>query len=308
MVASVAFFGVGNMGGPMALRLVNAGFKVWVFDLNEQLLQPLIAAGAIAGQPQASDWGDVDFVISMLPNGRAVESLYLEGQDSGTTENKGIFSQLRNHPLVIDCSTVGPETCRRLHHAAERQQLTCIDAPVSGGVAGALAGTLSFLCGGTEQDIERAKPVLMAMGKHVLHAGGTGAGAVAKICNNMLLAVQMIGTAEALALGVAHGLNPGTLSDILLKSSGRNWTLEVYNPWPDVMENAPASRGYCGGFAVNLMRKDLGLALAAAEHSHSSIPMGALARQIYALHSSSGHGLEDFSGVLQMFRPELTDQ
>jgi 3-hydroxyisobutyrate dehydrogenase len=169
-------------------------------------------------------------------------------------------------------------------------------------VAGAAAGTLSFLCGGIADDVERARPFLAVMGKNIMHAGPAGAGAVAKICNNMLLAVHMIGTCEALQMGVDNGLDPKVLSDILLKSSGRNWSLELYNPWPGVMDTVPASREYAGGFQVDLMNKDLGLAMEAALHSKSSTPMGALAKQLYGMHATHGNGKLDFSSIIKLLQ------
>jgi len=179
-----------------------------------------------------------------------------------------------------------------------------IDAPVSGGTGGAAAGTLTFIVGGAEASLERARPVLEKMGKNIFHAGPAGAGQVAKICNNMLLGILMAGTSEALALGVANGLDPKVLSDIIAKSSGRNWATELYNPWPGVMEHAPASKGYAGGFGVDLMLKDLGLAAEAALSARASIPLGELARNLYSLHSGGGSGKLDFSSIVNLVKRE----
>ena len=172
---------------------------------------------------------------------------------------------------------------------------------MSGGVGGAVAGTLTFIVGGSDDAFEQAKPILSNMGKNVFHAGGNGAGQAAKICNNMLLAIQMIGTAEALQLGVDNGLDPAVLSDIMLQSSGRNWSLELYNPYPGVMDGVPASNDYKGGFQVNLMNKDLGLAMEAALHSQSATPMGTLAKSLYAVHGRQGNGGKDFSSIQTLF-------
>lgn len=292
-MSKIAFFGVGNMGGPMAINLLKAGHELTVFDLVPELVARVVEQGAIAAASAQDAVRNADLVISMLPSGQAVESLYID--------QTALLDHLPAGTLVIDCSTVGPDTCKRVQAAASAKDIAMLDAPVSGGVAGATAGTLSFLCGGEAEAFERAKPFLSLMGKNVFHAGGSGAGAIAKICNNMLLAVHMIGTAEALALGEANGLDPKVLSDIMLKSSGRNWSLELYNPWPGVMENVPASRAYSGGFQTDLMSKDLGLAMEAAVQSRSSIPMGALAKQLYSLHAQQGHGKEDFSGILKLF-------
>jgi 3-hydroxyisobutyrate dehydrogenase len=204
--------------------------------------------------------------------------------------------------LVIDCSTIAAQTAITVSKAANALGLTMLDAPVSGGTGGAIAGTLTFIVGGEDDALERARPLLSAMGKNIFHAGGHGAGQTAKICNNMLLGIQMIGTAEALALGVANGLDPHVLSDIMVKSSGRNWSLELYNPYPDVMENVPASRGYTGGFGVDLMLKDLGLATETALNSQASIPLGEMARNLYAMHSKAGAGGLDFSSILQILQ------
>jgi len=174
-----------------------------------------------------------------------------------------------------------------------------IDAPVSGGTAGAAAGTLTFIVGGPAAALERARPLLEKMGRNIFHAGASGAGQIAKICNNMLLGIQMIGTAEAINLGVASGVDATVLSDIMAKSSGRNWALELYNPWPGVMDNAPASRGYSGGFGTDLMLKDLGLAQEAASAAAASTPLGALARELYQRHSQAGSGALDFSSIVQ---------
>ncbi|MEE4251101.1 MAG: 3-hydroxyisobutyrate dehydrogenase, partial [Alcanivoracaceae bacterium] len=240
---------------------------------------------------------DADVVISMLPSGKAVSSLYLG--------ELGILSQVSSSALIIDCSTIDAATAKYVAQQAQQAGISMIDAPVSGGVAGAAAGTLTFICGGSEEQVARAEPVLLQMGKKVFRAGDNGAGQTAKLCNNMLLAIHMIGTCEALQLGADHGLDPKVLSEIMLASSGRNWSLELYNPWPGVMENAPASRDYAGGFAVNLMNKDLGLAVEAAMDSGTNTPLGALAKSLYALHASEGRGQLDFSSIQQMFARDI---
>lgn len=294
-MTTVAFFGCGNMGAPMARNLIKAGYTVRVFDLNKALAEALVADGAQLAGSAADAVQGADTVITMLPHDAAVEGVYLN------TET-GLLAQLAAGKLVIDCSTVSPECAKKVSAEAHARGIAMIDAPVSGGVAGAAAATLSFLCGGEAADVERAKPFLAAMGKNTLYAGGAGAGAVAKICNNMLLAIHMIGTCEALQMGVDNGLDPAVLSDILLKSSGRNWSLELYNPWPGVMENSAASRDYSGGFQTDLMNKDLGLAMEAAQQSKSVTPMGALAKQLYALHAAQGNGKLDFSSIVKMLK------
>ncbi|MGL5565780.1 MAG: 3-hydroxyisobutyrate dehydrogenase, partial [Plesiomonas sp.] len=265
----IGFIGLGNMGGPMAANLARAGHRVQVFDLVAQNIECAIAAGCIATGDAREAVTGCEVVISMLPAGEHVRDLWLsEGQD--------LLAALPVGALVIDCSTIDVESVRQVGEAARARGLRFIDAPVSGGVAGAAAGTLTFIVGGDAADFEAAKPLLACMGQNLFHAGTLGAGQIAKMCNNMLLAIHMAGTAEALALGVKEGLDPAVLSTIMGKSSGNNWSLERYNPWPGVMENVPAARNYQGGFMTRLMVKDLGLAMALAEHGHSAVPMGAL--------------------------------
>lgn len=289
----IAFIGLGNMGGPMAANLVKAGFDVEVFDLLSENIQRLTALGARSATTAAEAVEDADVVVSMLPAGRHVRSLYVD--------DKAMQSALKPQTLVIDSSTIDAQTARFVAQELAAKNIDFIDAPVSGGVAGAQAGTLTFIVGGETAQFEKAQPLLSAMGKNIFHAGGHGAGQVAKICNNMLLAVLMAGTSEALRMGINNGLDAKVLSEIMQQSSGANWTLEKYNPCPGVMENVPSSNGYQGGFLVDLMKKDLGLALDTAVQSNSSTPMGALAQSLYSLHSLKGHGGQDFSSIFTLF-------
>ena len=292
-MTTIAFIGLGHMGLPMARNLLKAGFALRVFDLQQSAVDSLAAEGATPAASAAEAVIGAEVVVSMLPASRHVEGLYLG-------EN-GLLQQIAPGSLVLECSTIAPESARKVHAAASARSIALLDAPVSGGTAGAAAGTLTFMVGGDAATLERARPVLSAMGKNLFHAGPDGAGQVAKVCNNQLLAVQMIGTAEALALGVANGLDAATLAEIMRQSSGGNWVLEKYNPWPGVMENAPASKGYSGGFMSQLMAKDLGLAQEAAQLTTSSTPMGALALQLYRLLLKQGHGELDFSAVQKLF-------
>ena len=244
-MSNIAFIGLGNMGGPMALNLLKAGHGLQVYDLSATALAGAKAAGATVAASPAQAVAGVEIVISMLPASRHVESLYLGEQV--------LLQNIKPGTLVIDCSTIAPASSLKVAEAAQARDVIFIDAPVSGGTAGAAAGTLSFIVGGDASAFERARPVLEKMGRNIFHAGAVGAGQVAKIANNMLLAIHMAGTAEALALGVANGLDPKVLSEIMLKSSGRNWSLELYNPWPGVQDGVPASRGYSGGFGSALM-------------------------------------------------------
>lgn len=294
---NIAFIGLGHMGGPMAQNLVRAGHRLQVFDLCAPAVQRLVDAGASAAPSARAVAEGAQVVITMLPASAHVRSLYL-GSD-------GLLATVAPDTLLIDCSTISAAVAKEVAQAAAQRGLAMLDAPVSGGTAGAAAGTLTFIVGGEAPALERARPVLAAMGKNIFHAGNAGAGQTAKICNNMLLGVLMAGTAEALNLGAAHGLDPKVLSDIMSKSSGRNWALELYNPWPGVMETAPASRGYSGGFGSALMLKDLGLAQEAALAIGAATPLGALARQLYQLHSaseSSEHGTLDFSSIVRLLR------
>ena len=296
MAKKIAFFGLGNMGGPMAANLVKAGFEVCAFDLQPASVQKAVDDGCSAATSEKEAVAGADFIISMLPNGAIAESLYIDGA--------GLLDLVDPSALLIDCSTVAASSSRRIGEEAKKRNIRAIDAPVSGGVGGAQAGTLAFMCGGEEADVESAREVLVHIGANIFHAGASGAGQIAKICNNMLLAVHMIGTAESLQLGVDNGLDPAVLSEIMLKSSGCNWSLEKYNPYPGVMDGVPASRDYEGGFMVKLMQKDLGLAMEAALASHSSTPMGALANSLYGLHENVGGEQQadlDFSSIQQMF-------
>tara|TARA_R110002110_G_scaffold415697_2_gene653856 strand:+ start:23742 stop:24632 length:891 start_codon:yes stop_codon:yes gene_type:complete len=290
-MAQVAFIGLGNMGGPMASNLVKAGHTVQVFDLSEAACQQLAEAGATVASSASDAVAGAEYVISMLPAGKHVAGIYL-GDD-------GLLAQLDSSTTVLDCSTIDAPTSRKVGEAAAALGIGFMDAPVSGGVAAAAAGTLAFMCGGEAATFEKAKVILADMGKNIFHAGPAGAGQVAKGCNNMLLAIHMIGTCEALEMGVRNGLDPKVLSEIMLASSGRNWSLEVYNPYPGVMEKAPASNDYKPGFMVDLMAKDLGLAMAIAEHSGVDNRMGQLAKQLYSQLQEQGMGQQDFSSIMQ---------
>jgi len=292
-MATVAFIGLGNMGGPMAINLHKAGHQVQAFDLSAAALQHVAAEGCqVAASAQAAVQG-AEFVISMLPAGKHVAALYLGEQ--------GVAAAIAPGALVLDCSTIDAATARMVGTGLAAKGIAFIDAPVSGGVGGAKAGTLTFIVGGSAEHFAKAQTVLTAMGKNLFHAGDIGAGQVAKICNNMLLSILMAGTSEALQLGIDNGLDPKVLSDIMLKSSGRNWTLELYNPCPDVQPNVPSSNDYQGGFMVDLMAKDLGLAAECAQLSQSATPLGSLARNLYVTHQRQGNGKLDFSSIFRLF-------
>jgi len=295
----IAFIGLGNMGGPMALNLHRAGHEVAAFDLSEEACKRLAAEGLCIAESAENAARGAVVVISMLPASQHVEALYLGNG------RPGLLNQLPAGTLVIDCSTIAAGSARKVAQAATARQVGCIDAPVSGGTGGAVAGTLTFMVGGSAEDLERGRPVLEKMGQNIFHAGDAGAGQAAKICNNMLLGILMIGTSEALALGAANGLDPKVLSEIMRRSSGGNWALEKYNPMPGVMDAAPASKGYAGGFGTDLMLKDLGLAQENAAAVRATTPLGGLARSLYAAHSLSGNGALDFSSVIRLIQPGL---
>ena len=289
----IGFIGLGNMGGPMASNLVKSGIEVTGFDLMDEALKIAEQNGIKIASDAASTALNTDILISMLPASQHVESLYLE-------EN-GLLEILDKQTLIIDCSTIAPNSARTVANKAKELGLQMIDAPVSGGVVGAHNASLTFIVGGDSDNVAKAKPILEKMGKNIFHAGNNGAGQVAKVCNNMLLAIHMCGTAEAIALGVKNDLDPTVLSEIMRKSSGGNWSLEVYNPFPGVMEGVPASRNYEGGFLNKLMFKDLGLAKEASESSNSQTPMGDLARELYQELMERGLEDLDFSSIQKKY-------
>jgi 3-hydroxyisobutyrate dehydrogenase len=291
----IAFIGLGNMGGPMAMNLHKAGHTLSAFDLSAEACKKFGAEGLPIAKSAAETVADAEVVVSMLPASAHVEGLFLGGAGK-----PGLLESIKAGTLVIDSSTIAAATSRKVAEAAAAKGIAMIDAPVSGGTGGAIAGTLTFMVGGEAKDLERARPVLEKMGANIFHAGAAGAGQTAKICNNMLLGILMIGTSEALALGVANGLDAKVLSEIMRRSSGGNWALEKYNPMPGVMEASPASKNYAGGFGTDLMLKDLGLAQENATAVRAATPLGGLARSLYAAHSLAGHGALDFSSVLKL--------
>jgi len=270
---------------------------VRAFDLVQAALDDFAKVGGVAVSSASAAVIGAEVVISMLPVEQHVASLYLGDEEA----QGGLLKLITKAALVIDSSTIDAQTSRRVGVAAHELGIAFVDAPVSGGTAGAKAGTLSFIVGGKTSAFEQAQPILTAMGANIFHAGATGAGQVAKMCNNMLLSVLMAGTAEALRMGVENGLDADVLSDIMVKSSGRNWALEIYNPVPGVMAGTPASNDYQGGFIVDLMNKDLALAVAAAQASDSSVPMGQQASKLFKAHGEAGFDGLDFSSIYQHY-------
>jgi 3-hydroxyisobutyrate dehydrogenase len=288
----IGFIGLGNMGLPMAINLLKAGYEVIGFDLVQAQIDAFAQAGGKVATSANAAADGVDIVISMLPASRHVEGLYLG--------DKGLLANANPRAILIDCSTISPKVAQAVASEAKAKGFVMVDAPVSGGTAGAQAGTLTFMVGGESSAVECIRPILEKMGKNIFHAGGNGAGQTVKVCNNMLLGIQMLGTSEALRLGIANGMDPKVLSDIMAKSSGRNWALELYNPCPGVMENVPSSKGYAGGFGVDLMLKDMGLAIENAQDLGASVPLGDLSRKLYEAHSKAGNGQLDFSSVFNL--------
>ncbi|WP_395069841.1 3-hydroxyisobutyrate dehydrogenase [Paraburkholderia silvatlantica] len=290
----IGFVGLGHMGAPMALNLLKAGHTVAVFDLSASAMQTLAEAGAQkAASAQAAASG-AECVITMLPAAAHVRSV-LTAQD-------GVLAGIAKGVTIIDSSTIDPASVKEFAKLAEAQGNAFVDAPVSGGTGGAAAGTLTFMVGGSAAHYESVKPVLSGMGKNIVHCGETGTGQVAKICNNLVLGITMAGVAEAMALGEALGIDPKVLGGIMNTSTGRCWSSDTYNPYPGVIETAPASRGYTGGFGTDLMLKDLGLATDAAKGAQQPAYMGALAQQLYQAMSSHGDGKLDFSAIIKLYR------
>lgn len=297
-MSTIAFIGLGNMGSPMAQNLLASGFNVQVFDSDIAAARKLETFGAVVAGSLQQVVGGASIVITMLPTATQVRSVYL-GDLHGAI---GVLHLVAPNTLLIDCSTIDPDSARLVANEAANRQLLFVDSPVSGGVTGAQAATLTFIVGGSDEAFSKANAILRYMGKNVFHAGKAGDGQMAKICNNLMLGILMSGTCEALNLGIDHGLDPKVLSNIMMQSSGRNWALELYNPCPGVMESSPASHQYQPGFMSKLMLKDLGLGLDAALQTHSSVPMGSLARNLYAFHNANGNEELDFSSLIEFYQ------
>ncbi|RBP05143.1 3-hydroxyisobutyrate dehydrogenase [Roseiarcus fermentans] len=290
-MANIAFLGLGNMGGPMAANLVKAGHWVAGYDLVESQKRAAAETGvSVMGSAREAVSG-ADIVVTMLPAGRHVLAAW---DDFLPAAKKGA--------LIVDSSTIDVDSSKRAHEAGQAAGMLTLDAPVSGGVGGATAGTLTFMCGGSADAFARAKPALEAMGKRIVHCGGAGAGQAAKICNNMILGATMIATCEGFALAEKLGLSAQALFDVASTSSGQSWSLTSYCPVPGPVPTSPANRDWKPGFAASLMLKDLKLAQEAAASAGVAIPLGAQAAQLYALFVSGGHGGDDFSGVINFLR------
>jgi len=297
-MATIGFIGLGNMGAPMAANLVKAGHRVTGFDLVSKAVESLAAKGGTAAASAAAAAAANEIVITMLPAGPQVRSVYLS--------EDGLLAHARKDALLIDCSTIDVETARAVAAAAAEAGFDMLDAPVSGGVGGAEAATLTFMVGGEEAVFSRARPILEAMGRTIVHAGPAGNGQAAKICNNMMLGVSMIAVCEAFSLAERLGLEAQTLFDISAKSSGQCWALTSYCPVPGPVPASPANRDYAPGFTAAMMLKDLRLAQQAAGASAAPTPLGATAANLYQLFVDEGAGGRDFSAIYRFIRkPEV---
>ncbi len=293
-MSKIGFIGVGHMGGPMARNLLRAGHKVAVSDPSAANVAQLTALGATQAADAGTLAADSEIVVSMLPSGKELRAVYLG--------HNGVVARAKANTVLIDCSTTDVESARAVAKEAAARGLRFIDAPVSGGVAGAEAATLTFMAGGDEGALSAVRPILMAMGKNVVHTGGSGSGQAAKICNNLILGITMIGVSEAFVLGEQLGLAPEKLFAVASTSSGQCWSLTSYCPAPGPVPAAPSNRGYAPGFAAKMMLKDLRLAVDAAEHVKQEVALGELAKRLYERFVQEGHGELDFSAIIQDIR------
>ena len=299
-MARIAFIGVGNMGLPMVRNLLAAGHEVRAYDVSPDALAQAVEAGAGEAVSLADAVTAAEAVVTMVPEGRHMRAAYL-----GDGGNDGIMGHAPPEALLADCSTIDIATAREIAARASEAGYEMIDAPVSGGVAGATAGTLTFMVGGSAAGFERAEPILSAMGRNVLHVGGPGCGQGTKICNNMMVGVAMIAASEIFCLGEALGLDPKRLYDVISTSTGQTWIMDNMHPVPGIVESSAANRDYAPGFKAALMNKDLGLAQSAAADTGTSIPLAAAAASIYRMLCSNGAGELDLSAVHKLLHGDL---
>lgn len=290
----VAFIGLGHMGHPMAMNLLKAGFQVKAFDVMPEAVNALVSEGALAARSVKEAVQGVDIVMTMLQSGQQVKEVCLGEQ--------GFFATAAaSNILYIDSSSIEITTAREVHAAAAHQGIAMLDAPVSGGVAGAMAATLTFMVGGQAEHFERAQAVLGKIGKKIVHVGPAGNGQAAKICNNLILGISMIGVSEAFMLGKKLGLDQKKFFEISSNASGQCWSMTSYCPVPGLVEQAPSNHAYQPGFMAKMMLKDLRLAQRAAESAQAMIPLGAEAAELFNLFVNQGHGELDFSAIIKMF-------
>lgn len=287
---NIGFIGLGHMGHPMAHNLIKAGYTVYVYDIQPLAAKALKNDGGIVATSIAELATHSDIIITSVQTSEQVRDLCLNPE--------GIFTHARANLLYIDCSSIDVKVAQALHDEAQKLRIAMVDAPVSGGVAAAEAGTLTFMVGGNEADFKRAEPILSAMGKKIIHAGLAGRGQAAKICNNLLLGISMIGVCEAFSLAEKLGLDPKKFFEISSNASGQCWSMTTYCPVPDILPNTPSSREYKPGFMAKMMLKDLRLGQHAAEAVNAAIPLGAQAAELYELYVNQGCGETDFSGII----------
>lgn len=290
-MTKIGFIGLGHMGSPMARNLLKHQHQVFVFDISSEAINQLTQAGAKAAKSLTDLAKNVDVIITMLPTGEHVQKICLGAE--------GLFTHAKSGTLFIDSSSIAVDTARELNKQATAAGMQMIDAPVSGGVAAADAGSLTFMVGAAENDFARAKPILECMGKAVIHAGTSGTGQAAKICNNMILGISMIAVSEAFALGKKLGLDPQKFYEISSKASGQCWSMTSYCPVPGILPNVPSNRDYAPGFTTAMMLKDLRLSQSAAQNVGASTPLGAEATALYTLFNNQGNSQLDFSAVIQ---------
>ncbi len=295
-MSSIAFIGLGHMGLPMAKNLLQNGHQVHVYDLSPQPIELLKSLGAKAITSITENISEVEIIITMLQTGQQVRAVCLG--------NAGVFAHAKPSSLYIDCSSIDINTSRTLHELATKTGLAMIDAPVSGGVKGAEAANLTFMVGGSEEDFQRAYPILTAMGKKIFHTGPPGSGQAAKICNNMILGISMIAVSEAFVLAEKLGLDAEKFFEVCANASGQCWSLTSYAPVPDVVPTSPANFNFAPGFTAKMMLKDLLLSQNAAQNCSSATPLGAEATALYTLFVNQGFGDKDFSGIIQMLKGE----
>lgn len=290
----IGFIGLGNMGAPMVANLLKAAQSVIVFDINPQAIAAAVADGAQAANSPKDVAAQSDLVITTLPSSRHVEQVYLA--------DDGILAGARQDAMLVDCSTIAPHTVCNLISAATKNGQQMADAPISGGTLGAAAGTLTFMVGANANLFARVEPILKYMGKNVICCGESGSGQIVKICNNLLLAISMIGTSEVMALGAKLGVDPKILASAINVSSGRCFSSETYNPWPGVSPDAPASHDYAPGGTAEIMLKDIRLALEAAHEVKQTLILGAIAQQLYQMLASRGLGGKDLSSIIKLYQ------
>ncbi len=291
-MAKIAFIGLGNMGGPMAANLAKAQHQVTAFDLSSSAVDAAVEKGARKAASAAEAVKGAEVIVTMLPAGKHVREVY----------EKDVLPNVAKGALLIDCSTIDVDSARHVGALAEKAGLEMVDAPVSGGVGGATAGTLTFMVGGGDAAFAKAKPILEKMGKNIVHAGASGNGQAAKICNNMILGISMIAVSEGFMLAKRLGLDAQKLFDVASTSSGQCWALTTYCPVPGPVPTSPANNGYKPGFAASLMVKDLTLAQDAANAAGAATPLGKHAQEIYKAFDAAGNGGVDFSGIIQHVR------